>query len=218
MKLEGLKINFLGDSITEGVGVADPANTFHQRLKRTAGLAEARNYGVGGTRIAPQHSKSDIEQWDLDFLMRADAMDPDADMIVVFGGTNDYGHGDAPIGSIDDRTSYSFYGALHVLIRKLYDMYPGKTIIFMTPVHRLNESSPRGDGYKAPTLPLSGYVDVIKDVCRYYAIPVLDLFAVSSMQPDVESQMRLFMPDGLHPNDAGHAIIASRLEGFLRGL
>lgn len=218
MKLEGLKINFLGDSITEGVGVADPANTFHQRLKRSAGLAEARNYGVGGTRIAPQHKMSDIEQWDLDFLMRADAMDPDADMIVVFGGTNDYGHGDAPVGSIDDRTPYSFCGALHVLIRKLYDMYPGKTIVFMTPTHRLNESSPRGDGYKAPTLPLSGYVDVIKDVCRHYAIPVLDLFAVSSIQPDVESQMRLFMPDGLHPNDAGHAIIASRLEGFLRGL
>lgn len=218
MELKGLKINFLGDSITEGVGVANPANTFHQRLKRSAELAEARNYGAGGTRIAPQHKPSDIAEWDRDFLMRADAMDLDADMVVVFGGTNDYGHGDAPIGTIDDRTPETFYGALHTLINKLYAMYPGKMIVFMTPVHRLNEGSPRGDGYKAPTLPLSGYVDVILDVCRFYAIPVLDLFATSSMQPAVESQQRLFMPDGLHPNDAGHEILASRLEGFLRAL
>ncbi len=218
MELKGKKINFLGDSITEGHGVANPENIFHARLKRSEGLLEARNYGIGGTRIAPQHGGSLVKEWDQDFLSRVDIMDPDADIIVVFGGTNDYGHGDAPIGEFSDRTPDTFYGALHTLINKLYAKYPHAQLVFMTPTHRFNEESPRGDGYKQPTLPLSGYVDVIKDVCRYYAIPVLDLFACSSIQPAVECLKEQFMPDGLHPNDAGHEIIASRLAGFLKSL
>ena len=34
MELTGKKINFLGGSITEGAGVADPANVFPARLAR----------------------------------------------------------------------------------------------------------------------------------------------------------------------------------------
>ena len=34
MKLEGIKMGVLGDSITEGVGVAEYTNVYHQRLKR----------------------------------------------------------------------------------------------------------------------------------------------------------------------------------------
>ncbi len=43
MKLEGLKINFLGDSITEGVGVEDMSNIYWNRLKKECNLAEARS-------------------------------------------------------------------------------------------------------------------------------------------------------------------------------
>lgn len=218
MELRQKKINFLGDSITEGHGVSCRENTFCNLLARDEGLAAARNYGIGGTRIAPQHSRSGNNAWDQDFISRVEKMAPDADIIVVFGGTNDYGHGDAPIGYFTDSTPETFYGALHTLIRKLYEKYPDKLIVFMTPTHRLREESPRGDGYKQPTLPLSGYVDIIKEVCRYYSIPVLDLYANGSMQPSVECLKNLYMPDGLHPNDAGHRIIASRLAGFLKSL
>ncbi len=38
-------------------------------------------------------------------------MDNDADIIIVFGGTNDFGNGDAPFGEMSDRTPYTFYGA-----------------------------------------------------------------------------------------------------------
>ena len=58
MDIRGKKINFLGDSITEGCGVANKENIFHARLAKEYGLAAARNYGIGGTRIAPQHKPS----------------------------------------------------------------------------------------------------------------------------------------------------------------
>ena len=47
-----MKINFLGDSITQGVGASCPENVYHAVLKREAELSEARNYGISGTRIA----------------------------------------------------------------------------------------------------------------------------------------------------------------------
>ena len=46
----------------------------------------------------------------------------------------------------------------------------------------------------------------------------MDLYAMSGLQPNVPVIKEKFCPDGLHPNDAGHAIIASRLKGFLESL
>ena len=59
MKLKGLKINFLGDSITEGVGVSSPDKIYHALLKEESGLKEARNYGISGTRYAVQKNPAE---------------------------------------------------------------------------------------------------------------------------------------------------------------
>ena len=52
MELKGKIINFLGDSITEGVGTSGPDYIYHAVLKKNVGLKEARNYGKSGTKIA----------------------------------------------------------------------------------------------------------------------------------------------------------------------
>ena len=217
MELSGKKINFLGDSITEGAGVSDPANIFHARMARDCDLAAARSYGIGGTRIARQQVPSN-PVWDLDFITRAATMDEDADVVVVFGGTNDFGHGDAPLGTFADRTPDTFYGAMHTLCCNLIAKYPEALIVFMTPLHRGNEDNERGDGNKPPYGTLKVYVDIIKEVTAYYSLPTLDLWSCSGIQPRVDTIRVRYCPDQLHPNDAGHAIIAARLTGFLKSL
>ena len=219
MKLEGLKINFLGDSITEGAGVANRDNIYWNRLKRDCALAEARGYGIGGTRFAKQAKPSVEPRWDRDFCTRLHEMDDDADVVVIFGGTNDFGHGDAPLGQMTDRTPDTFCGACHTLFSEAITKYPEATIVVMTPLHRGNEDNPRGDGNKpADVAPLSTYVDIIEQIAAFYSLPVLDLFAMGGLQPRVPVIQQKYCPDGLHPNDAGHAIIASRLAGFLATL
>ena len=59
MKLECMKFNFLGDSITEYYCASAPENAYHQVIMRKYGLAKAMNYGVGGTRIARQNVPSE---------------------------------------------------------------------------------------------------------------------------------------------------------------
>ena len=221
MKLEGLKINFLGDSITEGHGTSPIENTFWNVIKREEGLAESRGYGIGGTRIAKKKKPSENPRWDLDFIQRYPEMDDDADAVVIFGGTNDYGHGDAPLGEMSDRDPYTFYGACHTLFEGVINKYPEATIVVMTPLHRDCEDDIRGGHNKADGEGLGTlltYVNIIKEVAEYYSLPVLDLWSMSGIQPRVPALREKYCPDGLHPNDAGHKMIASRLAGFFKSL
>jgi lysophospholipase L1-like esterase len=221
MKLEGKKINFLGDSITQAHALENVEDAYWNVVKKECGLAEARGYGLGGTRIARQSeqgSKWGMEHWNLDFCQRFPEMDDDADVVVVFGGTNDYGHGDAPMGNMSDREPNTFYGACHYLFEGLIKKYPNAEIVVMTPLHRMNEENDVNEMGMTKNTHLCDYVDVIKEVAEYYALPVLDLWSVSGIQPNVESNRLALAPDGLHPNVAGHRRIASRLEGFLKAL
>ncbi len=217
MELNGKKIAFLGDSITEGAGVADQQNIYWNRLARMTG-AEVYGYGIGGTRIAKQHIPSE-PVWDQDFCSRVDTMIPDADVVVVFGGTNDFGHGDAPMGTPADTDETTFCGALNVLYTKLYQRYPNAQLLVITPLHRLSEDEGTWNeqGVRAAGT-LKDYVNQIRRAAAYYAIPVLDLYAMSGMQPKIPVLRERYMPDGLHPNDAGHELIANKLAGFLKML
>lgn len=216
MKLEGSKINFLGDSITEGVGTSSGEHRFVDLIAKRYG-AVCRNYGISGTRIARQYHPSEVESFDRYYPSRVAEMDPDADAVVVFGGTNDFGHGDAPIGTMDDRTDGTFYGGLHVLFTSLIEKYPAAKIVVLTPMHRCNEDNPRGDGNKPQDVgTLKDYVMIIRQVAEYYSLPVLDLFASSGIQPKVEIMKERYMPDGLHPNDAGNEVLAEKIAAFLK--
>ena len=212
MNLNGLKINFLGDSITEGHGCSSAEKQFTSLVAAQTG-AVTRCYGIGGTRIARQRKPSDNPRHDLDFPSRVAEMDPDAELIVVFGGTNDFGHGDAPFGDFSDRTADTFCGAIHELYVSLLEKYPTATIMVITPLHRSTEDIPNMHGKV-----LKDYVDVIRRGAEYYSLPVLDLYATYGVQPAVPVMKDTFMPDGLHPNDAGHVILTNKIAQFIKNL
>lgn len=214
MELKGKIIDFLGDSITFGSGTSGEDKRFSNLIAAETG-AVCRNYGIGGTRIARQKNLTD-DPSDRDFCSRVDEMDPDADVVVVFGGTNDFGHGEAPVGCMEDRTADTFYGALHLLCTSLLQRYPEALIVVLTPLHRWNEDNMRGDRKPADVAVLRTYVDAIRQVAEYYSLPMLDLYACGGLQPAVPVIREKYMPDGLHPNDAGHEILAHKIIEFLK--
>lgn len=214
MELKGKKIAFLGDSITQGIGVSGVESTFWNELGRRTG-AQVYGYGISGTRIANQQHPDFGITSDRYFASRVDNMIPDADIVVVFGGTNDYGHGDAPLGCMTDRRDDTFYGACHMLIQKLMNRYPEAQLVFMTPLHRVDEER-MSDACDFRCL--KRYVEVIREVTEFYGVVVVDLFATCQIQPQVPISKEKYMPDGLHPNDAGHQLIANRLHSVLNAL
>ncbi len=214
MQLTGRKANFLGDSITQGHGTSAPEHIYLNVLKERCGLACARNYGIGGTTIAASVDREKCPDFGPPFVERYQQMEDDADLIVVFGGANDFGHGDAPMGKSDDRDLHTFHGALNLLMEGLIEKYPLADIVFMTPLQNIGETQPSAlTGCR-----LEEYARAIQSAGRRFAIPVLDLYGTSGLCAHLESVRKLFLPDGLHPNDAGHLKIAARLQGFLESL
>lgn len=223
MELQGKTVNFLGDSITEGVGVTDISNRYDNALKNMVGLKAVYNYGIGGTRIAYQTTPSDYPAHDLFFCGRAYWMNKTADVIVVYGGVNDWMHGDAPFGKIGDTTQSTFCGAVDLLMRILKQEYANAKIVFLTPAHAcptgLSDKSPSTWAIKRDDAkPLESYVDVIEKTGKKYDIPVFNLYQNLGINPNDESQREMYTVDGLHFNDKGHIVLAEKLADFLRSL
>ncbi len=221
MKLENIVANFLGDSITKGAAASCPENVFHQLIAKKYNMKEARNYGLGGSRIAEQlpDVNGDLGEY-ASFSERMWSMEDDADLVVLFGGTNDYGHGNAPLGSMSDREPVTFYGACHYVMRGLIEKYPEARIVVITPMHREGEDDVRGEHGKKPqdVAPLSRYVEIIREVAEYYSLPIIDLWANLGLQPNVPIIKEKYCRDGLHPNDAGHKRIAEYVGKCLEAL
>lgn len=210
MQIENKKVHFLGDSITQGASATE-TTCFVGLFKSAYPNGQITNYGVGGTRIAPQTHPSAEKIWDYDFLARANDMSPDADLIVVFGGTNDFGHGDAPFGEIGSKDQSTFCGALYTLFENLLIKYPYAKILVLTPLHRLDETNEKG-------LSLKDYVVAIRQTAEYFSFPVLDLYKNAGMNPCVANVQKTLMPDGLHPNEIGHRRLFELIDAYIKNM
>lgn len=221
MKLEGKVIDFLGDSITEGVGVENcETGRYDNIIKKKCGLKAAYNHGISGTRLAHQSKPSEKPRFDLCFCGRAYDLSKDADIIVVYGGVNDYIHGDAPFGSEGDKTPATFIGAVEFIMSLLGELYPNTKIVFMTPAHcqydTLDETKPSNRPQKrADARPLCEYVRVIEEKGKQHGIPVLSLYERLPINPHLAEHKEKYTADGLHFNDAGHKILADLLIDFI---
>jgi lysophospholipase L1-like esterase len=195
----GTTLNCLGDSITYGYLTT---KTFHEYLKQMMILNTVNNYGIIGSKIASSDADS--------MNMRYGSMDANADIVLVFGGTNDYNYS-IPLGTNTDTTNTTFYGALKILIEGLINKYPTKCIVFLTPLQR-NYNSTGGMGANSAGFTLLQYVDAIKEMCGKYSIPVFDLYRNLGI-----STLNLFnfTTDGLHPDANGHKRIAYKIASFL---
>ena len=225
MNIQGFKVNFLGDSITEGAGVVDQNNRYDHRLAAMCGLSAINSYGISGSRLAHQIHPSETPRYDLCFCGRAYDMDTSADMVVVFGGVNDYIHGDAPFGQVGDTTPATYCGGVYFLMNYLRQTYPGKPIVFMTPARcflrkEVDDLVVSTHARKRPGIgkPLRPYVDAILETAKLFHIPALDLYNDLGLDPHDPAIFDTYTMDGLHFNDAGHAVIAEKLKAFIEAI
>lgn len=208
-----MKIVFLGDSITAGACATTIQNAYWMRLGKILG-ADVIGYGKSGTRIAKQTVLSEIKDFDEDFQIRAMDMDKTADLIFVFGGTNDWGHGDAKLGVVGDSNPYTFAGAVQNLIYILKKNYKAK-IIFILPILRFQGETHYGEfGTQSFRPLLSEYINTEKQVLVKNGVEFLNLNELGLPAPDSNQLCELYQ-DGLHPTDKGHLLIAELIAEYL---
>lgn len=207
MELRGKNLVFLGDSITEGTGVAVDENIYLNRLQKMTGAASVLNLGIGGTSIA----RNKAENWRTgSFVVRAQNF-PEAvwhaDVTFIFGGTNDYGIGDAQFGAGDSSSPFEINGAVNILVRTLRGMKEDMEIILLSPIRRMGENEQN----KFTKQTLKEYVVLLRDAAARNNVRFCDLFHAEMFDPEDAEQRRQYIPDGLHPNDNGHRILADTI-------
>lgn len=204
-ELYNLKWNGMGDSLTSAIGTAI------NYLNYISGkyCIVPRNYGIAGSSIASGTDSSNP------MVERYVNMDDDADIITIFGGTNDYG-AQIKLGEDDSTDTSTFKGALNVIIDGLIRKYPGKRIGFITPIQR-------ADIYK--TVPLETYVNAMVKICANKSIPCLDLYHNGNLNPAIDIIANTFFrvnvssgSDKLHLNEKGHLVISRIIDDFLHRL
>lgn len=213
-------INVLGDSITEGVGASEANKTYPSVLSKLTGV-KVNNYGVSGSRITD--AKTNIPHPGA-FVNRMYSMSAQADLVIVFGGTNDFWYGDCPIGKPTDRGQDTFYGALNKMMSHLKNRYPDADIVFITPYQQSKDATETRP-YKRSTYgnfgtgTLKEYRIAMLDRCQYYGIPVLDLYADYELNTvdnvDALRKYGQFLCDGCHLNDAGYNLLARKIYKFV---
>lgn len=197
----------MGDSITA-------ANNCYADVLAARYGATLTKKAVGGGRVHRESVESPY------FVMSEAYLDipllPAPDLITVAGGTNDplTVEGADHLGVMSDRTVMTFYGALHVLLAGLRDRFPDARIGFMAPIPKTTRYI-EGDTSNGPYLKWKA----IKEVCAYYSVPCWNGNAEFGASPnDSTTWKETYMPDTLHPNNAGHIWYANRVEDFILSL
>ncbi len=212
MELTNKKIACLGDSITEG-SAANETHNYVYHLQKMSG-AEVLNFGVAATRIATRLIPHETPSWNDSFLLRAERMTDEYDVILIFGGTNDYARANpTPLGDLSSTDEHTFYGALKILYNKVISAHPETVVVAVTPLHREKEKN-----YGLEGLELLDYVNAVREVASLYSIPVIDLWNNSGIQAQNLEIMGLYLSDGLHPTERGAKRIAERIYAFLKTL
>ena len=204
-----MKILFLGDSITEGAGASSPENMYVSLVGKALN-AEVVNFGVSGTRIARQKELwANNIYFNYDFNMRFEVMPKEADLVICFGGTNDFGHGTAPLGEDGDTDVYTFKGAVNTLFQNLVKKYGKEKVLVILPLPRYDEESDKGEFFVAKqpgSVTLKTYVEIMKKLAEKHGLRYAD-FRKEFGVPKTNAHEGLFH-DGLHPSDEGHALLA----------
>jgi len=193
-------INFLGDSITEGLKW-QKKEIFCFYLSKWLNV-RINNQGYHATRIARQDDDNK------DFNYRLKDLDDYAHFTFIFGGTNDYAMGEAELGDINSDSYYTFYGALKNLVKDLLKKFNNDKICFILPLSRFDENKIIKHGT------LERYREIIREICDLNKIDYLDLCKELPI-PDTDGKSQFFK-DGLHPNKQGHKIIARNIIKYLK--
>jgi lysophospholipase L1-like esterase len=208
-------INFLGDSITAGLNVGIE-NSWVVKCSEIL-QANYNNYGISNSTIANPNNSGSNDPMCLRYM----DMSNNADLVVVLAGRNDYRSVSMPLGTINDTDNSTFYGGLKTLVEGLWNKYPLKTIVFCTPFKaRVSEASEKRDNEWSNNVGLyqESYNNAIKEVCKMYAIPVIDLYNEGTFNSWNDTAREVWFTDTIHPSIEGHKvlgeIVASRLNNI----
>ena len=230
---QGKRVGYIGDSITDPNCLTD-VRKYWDFLQEWLDIT-SYVYGISGREWndVPRQAEQ---------LHQEHGQEVDA--ILVFMGTNDYNSGlpigewftenDEKVWAATGKpkqevvrkrrqpvlSNDTFKGRINQGILRMKQLYPDKQIILLTPIHRAyatfgNSNVQPDESYQNSCGEyLDAYIEAIKEAGSLWSVPVIDLHAVSGLNPMIEEQIKYFKDtktDRLHPNTEGQERMARTL-------
>ena len=206
--LNGKKVIFFGDSLTEGAGSWADTGTIRNKNNMTGS-----NFGVGGSKYTVTSSADNLNCI-YNRIKAQYSTNSDADYIILSGLVNDALQS-MPLGTMLSKTDFTtecdtstVYGAYEMTIRYVLENWKGAKVgVIITP--NIPSSSK-----------LNEYFDVARNVCKKYSVPYLDLYEKSGLCVGIESiRESYYKGDDIHPNALGYEkYINNKVESFMKTL
>lgn len=217
--LNGHTALFMGDSISYG---AHDTNSYLREGKSWAGRIAANtgliatNASVGGARVgySDSYGAYGTELWL--FTQYEAHKNEDFDMVVMHGGVNDAGEKRTVgrINDVDSDTSVllsnvaTYAGGLQWLFHNVKETWPDATLFFIANHHLDGNTA----GYRSD---MSAYFTVAEQLCKLYGVIFIDCYNNQELNDKLETTTTKYLPDKLHLNPEGYAIITPYIQSAL---
>ncbi len=193
---EPVKVAFVGDSITYGAGVADPATeAYSSIIAASAGAKyEVGNFGVSATSALSTakmpYTKQEAYQKSLEF---------GADILFIMFGTNDIKYENWDEGKGNFEADYA------ALIQSYKEVNPDVKVYVGIPPRIFKENV---FGERSPEILENEGIPAIYHVAEAVGAQVVDLFTPTKDMPEL-------FPDYLHPNAEGNKVFAELISDVM---
>lgn len=202
-----------GDSISTG---AHGGGGYERSVMDALGASRVYNHAVGSSGLSLATPNSLVS-----LLERSDHLHPDADLILLWHGSNDWYWG-AELGQFDDGNLHTFCGAMAHAVQRLRRASPKASLVFPTPIWRLEKPDRfAGDLEEAWTTPNQSGVTQ-RDIAECI---IAGSYRFCFTAPDMrrrsqvhEGTAAVLLEDGVHPSAEGYQIISRVLISEMRNL
>lgn len=200
-KLANKKWLVIGDSISDK-NITKTSKWYFDYIAENTGIIPV-NDGRSGSGYSK--NSSGIAK-NIKIPDRISQLPTDVDVITILAGINDCGTNGTPteLGTIEDSTTATFYGAVNITISLIKARYPETPfgIISFLPYYDSGAVQ-------------QARVDALEKVCKANFIPFLNLYNSCGFYIKDNNFKSSFIPDGIHPNEYGHARLAPKIQQFL---
>lgn len=180
-------ISAVGDSITYSATYAAVLDALPH--------IKVNNYGMSATQVAGVYDHS--------FVNRTHDKRFKSDIILIFGGTNDYKGLNSmcnPLGTVDSDDITTYFGAYNEMLKNIKKKNPKSQIVLVTPIKRAYWDKPNAYGFN-----LAHYAAATQMIAYQNNVYCLDLFN----NPACDFTNNGMLIDGIHPNNDGHNTLAA---------
>lgn len=184
----GLKWYVLGDSLTDPTGGVHTSKFYYEYIQEKTGI-QAIVDGLGGTGYYAGVSTGTR------FADRVMSIPDDVDIVTIFGSGNDVKNG----------TPDGYGAAMAETMRYFFNSRPGLPVIIVPPSPWATYNK-RSDEWKT-------YCDRLELMALNYSLHYLgEMWTAPPFDPNSSADRAAFFtkcPDGIHPDENGHRLLAS---------